>query len=316
MSQNFSVFFLSICLIFINFAPEMKEISVLIPTYNHVCVALVKGLSQQLEAAGIGYEVIVADDGSTEAATVAANQAINALPHCRYLVRQENVGRAAIRNVLVREARYAYVLFIDSDMTVVSDDYIRRYLDSDCDTVIDGGVSIHGDEEALKGNLRYRYEKAEEAKHSAAERQKTPYQHLHTANLLVRRDLMLEHPFDERFRHYGYEDVLLGKTFRQQHITIKHIDNPLGFCTFESNADFVAKTEEGLRTLGQFRDELRGYSRLLTLVGNIHIPAVIWVIRLWHRLFGRLERRNLCGRHPSLTVFKLYRLGYFICSCA
>lgn len=293
-----------------------QEISVLIPTYNHVCVALVKGLAQQLEAVGGDYEIIVADDGSTDAATVAENQVINTLPHCRYIVREENVGRAAIRNFLVREAQQPYVLFIDSDMTLISDDYIRRYLDSDCDTVIDGGVAIGGDPDTLKGNLRYCYEKAEEARHTAPERQKTPYQHLHTANLLVRRDLMLDHPFDERFRHYGYEDVLLGKSFREQRIPIAHIDNPLGFSTFETNADFVAKTEEGLRTLGQFRDDLRGYSRLLTLISNIHIPAVLTVIRLWHRLFGRLERRNLCGNRPSITVFKLYRLGYFICSCS
>ena len=192
-----------------------QEISVLIPTYNHVCVALVKGLAQQLEAVGGDYEIFVADDGSTDAATVAENQVINTLPHCRYIVREENVGRAAIRNFLVREAQQPYVLFIDSDMTLISDDFIRRYLDSDCDTVIDGGVAIGGDPDALKGNLRYRYEKAEEARHTAPERQKTPYQHLHTANLLVRRDLMLEHPFDERFRHYGYEDVLLGKSFRE-----------------------------------------------------------------------------------------------------
>lgn len=293
-----------------------QEISVLIPTYNHVCVALVKGLAQQLEAVGGDYEIIVADDGSTDAATVAENQVINTLPHCRYIVREENVGRAAIRNFLVREAQQPYVLFIDSDMTLISDDFIRRYLDSDCDTVIDGGVAIGGDPDTLKGNLRYRYEKAEEARHTAPERQKTPYQHLHTANLFVRRDLMLKHPFDERFRHYGYEDVLLGKSFREQRIPIAHIDNPLGFCTFETNADFVAKTEEGLRTLGQFRDDLRGYSRLLTLISNIHIPAVLTVIRLWHRLFGQLERRNLCGNRPSITVFKLYRLGYFICSCS
>ena len=295
---------------------KKQGLSVLIPTHNHVCVTLVRQLAQQLAAAGIDHEVIVADDGSTDSDSIAENQAINDLPHCRYLIRQENVGRAAIRNVLVREAQQPYVLFIDSDMTLISDDFIRRYLDSDCDTVIDGGVAIGGDPDTLKGNLRYCYEKAEEARHTAPERQKSPYQHLHTANLLVRRDLMIEHPFDERFRHYGYEDVLLGKSFREQRIPIAHIDNPLGFCTFETNADFVAKTEEGLRTLGQFRDDLRGYSRLLTLISNIHIPAVLTVIRLWHRLFGRLERRNLCGNRPSITVFKLYRLGYFICSCS
>ena len=300
------------------FATDMKkqELSVLIPTYNHVCLALVKQLLPLLEAAAVDYEVVVSDDGSTDKDSITGNQAISLLPRCRYIVRQENVGRAAIRNFLVQEAKYAFVLFIDSDMTVLNDQLIRRYLDSSCDTVIDGGVAIHGDEEALKGNLRYRYEKAEEARHTAPERQKTPYQHLHTANLFVRRDLMLANPFDERFRHYGYEDVLLGKKFHQQHIAIEHIDNPLGFCTFETNAAFVAKTEEGLRTLYEFREDLRGYSRLLTFVSNIHIPAVKTTIRLWHRMFGALERRNLCGSHPNITIFKLYRLGYFICSYA
>ena len=123
---------------------------------------------------------------------------------------------------------------------------------------------------------------------------------------------MLAHPFDERFRHYGYEDVLLGKTLRQHHIPIVHIDNPLGFCTFETNPEFVAKTEEGLRTLHQFRDDLRGYSRLLTLVSGIHIPLILSLIRLWHRLFKNAERRNLCSSRPSLVLFKLYRLGYFL----
>lgn len=297
-------------------AKKKQELSVLIPTYNHVCVTLVRGLVPQLQSSTIRFEVIVADDGSTDTNTIQENEMINSLPDCRYVVRNENVGRSAIRNFLVREARYDYVLFIDSDMTILSDRFIHRYLDSSCDTVIDGGVAIHGDETMHKGNLRYLYEKAEEAHHTAPERQKAPYQHLHTANLLVRRDLMLQCPFDERFRHYGYEDVLLGKVFRQQHINIEHIDNPLGFCTFEKNADFVAKTEEGLRTLCQFREDLRGNSRLLTFVGNIHFPIILTMIRLWHRLFGTLERRQLCGRHPSLTIFKIYRLGYFICSCA
>ena len=123
---------------------------------------------------------------------------------------------------------------------------------------------------------------------------------------------MLAHPFDERFRHYGYEDVLLGKVLHQHHIPIEHIDNPLGFSHFETNAEFVAKTEEGLHTLYQFRDDLRGYSRLLTFVSGIHIPLILSLIRLWHRLFRKAERRNLCGSRPSLWVFKLYRLGYYL----
>lgn len=291
---------------------KKKELSVLIPAFNHVCVKLVRDLLAQLRAEAVDYEIIVAEDGSTDLSAVAENAQIEAWEGCRHLRRKENVGRASIRNVLAREARLTYLLYIDADMTMLNDQYIRRYLQSDCDTVIDGGVAIGGDEKALRGNLRYRYEKAEEANHTAPMRQLMPYQHLHTANLLIRRDLMLAYPFDERFHRYGYEDVLLGKTLHQQHIAIAHIDNPLGFCSFEDNPDFVAKTEEGLQTLHEFRDELRGYSRMLTFVGNIHLGIVRGAIRFWHLLMGGIERRSLCGSHPNLTVFKLYRLGYFM----
>ena len=289
----------------------MQSLSVLIPTYNHVCVALVEQLLPLLQAADILYEVIVADDGSTDEDSIVANRAINQLPSCRFIERQVNVGRAAIRNFLAREARYAYLLYIDSDMTIISNLYIQRYLQVGNPTVIDGGVTICDTNDA--SNLRYLYEKAEEPRHTATERQKCPYQHLHTANLLLQRDIMLTHPFDERFRHYGYEDVLLGKVLHQHHIPIEHIDNPLGFSHFETNPVFVAKTEEGLRTLYQFRNDLRGYSRLLTLVSGIHISLILSLIRFWHRLFKKAERQNLCGSRPSLWVFKLYRLGYFLC---
>ena len=218
-----------------------------------------------------------------------------------------------IRNFLAQTAQYEFLLLIDSDMSVVSESFIQNYLAAECQTVVDGGIIVCGDPVELQGNLRYLYEKAEEPHHTATERQRSPHQHIHTANLLIRRDLMLQYPFDNRFRHYGYEDVLLGKTLHQHHVPILHIDNPLGMCTFETNAAFVAKTEEGLRTLYTFRKELRGYSRLLTFVSGIHLAIVKNIIRFWHQVFNKAERRNLCGSRPSLWVFKLYRLGYFLC---
>ena len=306
----FSIFF-----VFLH--PDMaqftdNELSILIPTYNCVCVELVRSLHQQAMEAGIDFEIIVADDGSTDVSAIQANREIATLPHCQFIERTENSGRAAIRNFLAQKASHAYLLYIDSDMTVISDDFISRYLACLPAQVVDGGVAIMADSEEQKQLLRYRYEKAEEPHHTATERQKTPYQHLHTANLLIARELMLQHPFDERLRHYGYEDVLLGKTFQRNRIRIQHVDNPLGFCIFESNALFVAKTEEGLRTLCQFRSDLRGYSRMLTFVQGIHIPAILWLIRLWHRLFGATEKRNLCGSRPLLSLYQLYRLGYFL----
>ena len=290
----------------------IAALSILIPTYNDLCFTLVGDLRQQAEEAGIDYEILVGDDGSTDAEVIEKNRKICKWPHCHYLIQIQNIGRAAIRNFLAKEAHHDWLLFIDSDMTIARVDYLSKYLAMEGSEVVDGGVIIGGDADTLKGNLRYLYEKTSEQEHTAEKRQQHPYQDFHTANFLIRRDLMLAHPFDERFRHYGYEDVLFGKQLRAKGVKITHIDNPLGFSTFEENTQFILKTEEGLRTLHQFQSDLRDYSRLLTLVEGIHLPIILSLIRCWHKLFGKWERKTLCGSHPRLRLFKLYQLGYYL----
>ncbi len=287
------------------------ELSILIPVYNGNCTRQVEQLCLQAEAISqLSYEIIVADDGSSQQQCIEANKAIEALPHCRYIIRKKNCGRAAIRNFLAQQARYEWLLFQDCEMDIVRPDFLHAYLESAAQEVAYGGYIV-GKAPAGK-NLRYIYEKAAEPAHTTEQRRKRPYRDFHTANFMIRRDLMLAHPFDERFRHYGYEDVLLGKQLRKAGIGIDHIDCPVGFSIFEDNARFVAKTEEGIRTLWQFRKDLRGYNSLLTLTNGMHLGITKAAIRLWHRVFGSLERRHLCGDAPSLTIFKLYKLGYFL----
>ena len=282
----------------------MKDLSILIPTFNDACDALVTALHEQAEALGIDYEIIVADDGSTDDAVVEGNRRINGLSHCKVIEQQQNMGRAAIRNFLTQQARYEWLLFIDSDMVVCREDFVKRYVSHEGHDIVYGGVVIGAVEE---GNLRSVYEKAAEKDHTLEKRLQSPYQDFHTANFMIKRELMLQHPFDERFRYYGYEDVLMGKAMKQAGVAIDHIDNPLSFEVFEDNEAFVAKTEEGLRTLYTFRDELKGYSRLLDRIEMLPMGLV----RLWHRLFGPIEKRKLLGPHPSLTVFNLYKIGYY-----
>ena len=287
-----------------------QELSILIPVFNGNCTEMVKRLHQQAEAiSGLNYEIIVADDGSTDKGMIESNRSIETLSHCLYIIRGENVGRAIIRNFLARQARYEWLLFLDCDMTIGSSSFLQRYLETEATEVVYGGYSVG---EGTPSCLRYIYEKEAEPRHTAGERRQHPYRDFHSSNFLIRRTLMLAHPFDERFHHYGYEDVLLGKQLRKAGVSIEHIDNPVGFDSFEDNPHFVSKTEEGLRTLHEFRNDLRGYNGLLTLVEGIHIGLVKDVVRLWHRLFGSLERRMLCGNRPSLTVFKIYKLGYYL----
>lgn len=289
-----------------------RELSILIPVYNDICTELVNVLHSQAEDLGIDYEIIVADDGSSSAATIEQNREIEQLSHVKYLVRTKNVGRSAIRNFLARQSHYQHLLYIDCDVTVPDGLFLRRYMECPFDTVVYGGVLIGGSPRKFSGNLRRIYEKSCEKAHQTAYRQRNPYHDFRTTNFMVRQSVMTAHPFDERFRNYGYEDVMFGKAMRLNHIPIYHIDNPLCIENFENNRRFVEKTEEGLRTLYEFRNELRGYNRLLTMVGITARSFPLTLIRWWHSLFGRLERSVLTGRHPLLPVYNLYRLGYYV----
>ena len=303
------------------------DLSILLPSYNNVCVSLVQVLQRQADALRgkldkpFSYEIIVADDGSTDAACIDANRVIGDMLHCRYLRMEQNVGRAQIRNVLISESRGDYVLLIDSDLFLCDDNYLYKYATSTADVVY-GGTRIGGEgfamvdnkanTENLKGNLRYIYEKKAEPSHRAAFRQLRPNQEISVCNLYARRDIMEAHPFDSRFKAYGYEDVLFGKRLAESGIEVTHIDNPVLINEFESNSVFVKKTEEAILTLCRFEQDLEGYSNLKTKVTTLGRYIPLSLFRLWHRIMKNKEKRNLTGSKPSLLLFKLYKLGFFL----
>lgn len=303
------------------------DLSILLPSYNNVCVSLVQALQRQADALWrkldkpFRYEIIVADDGSTDAACIDANRVIGDMLHCRYLRMEHNVGRAQIRNVLISESCGDYVLLIDSDLFLCDDNYLYRYATSTADVVY-GGTRIGGeglvmvDNEAntenLKGNLRYIYEKKAEPLHRAVFRQLRPNQEISVCNLYARRDIMEAHPFDSRFKAYGYEDVLFGKRLAESGIEVTHIDNPVLINEFEPNSVFVKKTEEAILTLCRFEQDLEGYSNLKTKVAALGRYIPLSLFRLWHRIMKNKEKRNLTGPKPSLMLFKLYKLGFFL----
>ena len=292
------------------------ELSILLPAHNNVCVPLVAELQRQAaRLQGLRYEILVADDGSTDAKSVTANRAINHLPCCRLIERKDNVGRAAIRNFLAREARYEHLLFIDSDLHICSPSFVKRYVKARGDVVV-GGVRIGGDERKWAGNLRYRYEKACENEHDWRHRSMRSDQEFRTTNFAIARSLMLACPFDENFRHYGYEDVLLGKAISARGTAIKHIDNPILLDDYEDNLLFVEKTEEACRTLHQFRNELRGYSKLIRWQETLGRHRVLsHLMERAYSVMGSHIRRHLITGAPSPRLFNAYKLLYYMHLC-
>ena len=90
-----------------------KNLSILLPTYNCDCTALISELQRQCVAEGTNFEIIVADDASPDKRFIIKNRTISNLDGVLYIEREQNVGRSAIRNYLVSQSSKEWILFID-----------------------------------------------------------------------------------------------------------------------------------------------------------------------------------------------------------
>lgn len=110
---------------------EVSNLSVVIPYYENKFLArtmhhLYAGLEKvRQEQAGWQFEVVVIDDGSTNR----ADRIINEDDYPNFAIRtlESNRGRTEARNIGLRQARFATVLFVDADI-VVRDDVILKHL--------------------------------------------------------------------------------------------------------------------------------------------------------------------------------------------
>lgn len=239
------------------------------------------------------------------------------LPNCRYICSEHHDCRAAMRNSLVSQAKYEWHLMIDARLILVNNDFLIRYLSCGVRVgeVACGGVCVDGGSltvQLYRENLRFRYEKHEESKHSYIVRKSEPYKSFRTTNFFYHKSVLEQVPYNEQVKGYGYEDVLLGKALSEKKIKVTHIDNPVAYTEFEENLVYLRKIEEALRTLHAFEGELNDYSPLLHARNILRKFHLLGAFRKFHALCKGWELMNLCSNMPSLFIFKLYKLGYYV----
>ena len=173
-------------------------LSVVIPTYNHA--ALLAAALDCLAAQTLphtAFEVVVADDGSTDTTPAVLAAAATRLP-LRVVRLPVNRGRAAARNAALRAARAPLVMFTDSDV-LVRPDFLARHLAlhrAAGRPVVGRGPVVFVPRPELPARLPL-------VRSSPA--------FLDTANASVPRQAVFDAGlFDEGFRAYGWEDVDLG----------------------------------------------------------------------------------------------------------
>lgn len=288
-------------------------LSILIPVFNFDVRLLVQELQQQAERLSMPVEILCFDDAS-EPRFKSQNAAVSKLPEVHYRLLPNNLGRSRIRNLLAREARYDYLLFLDCDSAVPDQHYLQAYADEmAADTLLYGGRIYQAEPPSDPSlMLHWKYGSQREAT-AAEERQKQAYHSFMTNNFLIPRQLFQNIRFDERLRQYGHEDTLFGMELRRLEISIKHLDNPLLHTGLEPAGVFLDKSQQALENLAFLHSQGSG----------IETRLLKWALRLQHTAGARLLNwswpllapaltRQLCSARPQLRLFDLFKLGLLL----
>jgi glycosyltransferase involved in cell wall biosynthesis len=298
--------------------PEYPTISILIPIFNWDITPLFSRVMAEVEDHSLGesVEVLVVDDRSTDAVSRVANDRLlgsNRVPYLRVLNTEKNLGRCAARNLLAHAAAGEYLLFLDCDLLPDNGDFIATYLRYATEQIFDvicGGISYRT--RVLQGreyDFHYSFGLRKEVL-SDELRNRSPWRHLLTSNIMVRKPVYLDNPFDERFSGYGYEDIEWGIRLAQGH-SILHIDNTV------SHLGLVTRE----RAYARMRESVANYLLLRTLhPGAFNCAAVGKAAEMLQVLpdivltrLDSLLRRAFLGRATGgRTAFVLFQLDFAV----
>jgi GT2 family glycosyltransferase len=228
------------------------HLSVVIPTYNHARIlrhTLAHLTAQTLDPDT--YEIVVADDGSTDDTPAVAAAAASGRVRVRGIRLDANRGRSAARNAGIRAAAAPLIVFVDSDI-LVRPDFLQRHIEMQRSAgrpaVGRGPVATIPSPEIPERTPLLRTSPA----------------YLSTANASVPRAVLLDAGlFDEGFQGYGWEDFDLGLRLKARGIpriysraaVAYHIEAPL---TFEAFPRMLAKEEERARMALYFQQKHPG----------------------------------------------------------
>ncbi|AFY35024.1 glycosyltransferase family 2 protein [Calothrix sp. PCC 7507] len=202
--------------------------SVVIPTYNRqpILEKCLRALeAQELTDATpvIGYEIVLVDDGSTDGTLTWLEEHKEEFPHVRWF-EQDHAGPAVARNLGVEQALGDIIIFIDSDLVVLS-----NFLQAHADALIQGQERLGSDRfftyGAVINTCNFDNPTAEPYKitdFSAA--------FFATGNVAIPKHWLLKAGlFDTSFQLYGWEDLELGVRLKKLGLQLIKCPEAVGY---------------------------------------------------------------------------------------
>jgi len=241
------------------------------------------------------------------------NDVIENLAFCSYIKNKKNLGRTATRNSLAKKATYNLLLFLDADVLPKYDDFINRFelnLNSKY-KVIYGGVCYDQEKPERELILRWKYGHHRETK-SVKERLKEPYT-IVSSSLLINKEVFFENN-TSKSNTYGL-DILFSGNLLKNNILVKHIDNPVYHLGLENSTSFLNKSLEAVKSTyllennNQINKDLRPLQRSYLFLKKWKVDGLFYV---FIKLLNKPIKSNLLSNNPSMFLFDIYRLKYFI----
>ena len=288
-------------------------ISICIPIYNFNVVSLIDTIHNQGEKSNKPFEIICIDDGSNKE-TLNLNYKISSHKSVIYRILKNNIGRSKIRNLFIENANYENLLFIDCDCSIQSENFLEKYFDQVDNEVVYGGRKHHENPPKNKNKkLRWLYGIKKEDQ-NLNYRVKNPYHCFRSNNFLIKKTILSKIRFNEKIKTYGHEDTLLSIELKNNKIAIYQINNPVFHEGIEDNSIFLEKTKSAINNLVFLEKNTLDISslKLVKTYNLINKLKLTWLIFPLSKTISKILERQLLSSRPSLKIFDLYKLIYFL----
>lgn len=233
------------------------KISVVIPTHNRI--ARLKICLQHLEHQDIPlteFEVFVVDDGSMDGTADFLSSYQKTAPFMFNFFVQENKGPGAARNYAIKNAHASIILLIGDDIYATSSllsEHIKLHtLYAEEKSACLGFVTWYQSNNitplmkflesgrALLGRFgggQFAYDLLKGKKNAS-------WNFFYTANISLKRSLLMKYLFDESFKGYGWEDIDLGlRLYKKEKCILHYVPAAIAYHDHPQTVESFVKRE-------------------------------------------------------------------------